>query len=237
MEGTKSKERVQKHGEVFTPDSIVNDMLDLVDGQFDKTELEKYIDALYLEPSCGNGNFLIRILDRKLEAVQKLPREQWNIGLLRALSSIYGVDIQSDNVEESKERMIELIKNGTVEILELKDKEKLGFNFEKYELTPELEKAARKILDLNIIHGNCLSGNRWTGNKAVGIEESETTDPMIFIEYKWNNEHLTCLGHTLDDIRTDAKEDRLDNHGKSVHYTELDKINFVYKSEMDDYDF
>lgn len=99
-------------------------MLDLVDKELDKENIWEYIDKTYLEPSCGNGNFLIRILDRKLQVVQKLPKEQWELGLLHSLSTIYAVDIQGDNVAESKERLIELIKNGSVDVLELQDKEK-----------------------------------------------------------------------------------------------------------------
>ena len=61
----KSKQRVKDHGEVFTPDFIVNDMLDLV-----KNETER-IESRFLEPACGDGNFLAPILVRKLEVVKK----------------------------------------------------------------------------------------------------------------------------------------------------------------------
>ena len=56
----KSKERVAAHGEVFTSEREVNAMLDLV-----KQETER-IDSRFLEPACGDGNFLIEILRRKL---------------------------------------------------------------------------------------------------------------------------------------------------------------------------
>ena len=61
----KSKQRIKDHGEVFTPDFIVNDMLDLV-----KNETER-IESRFLEPACGDGNFLAPILERKLEVVKK----------------------------------------------------------------------------------------------------------------------------------------------------------------------
>ena len=60
----KSKKRVTDHGEVFTAASEVNAMLDLV-----KHETER-IDSRFLEPACGNGNFLIEILKRKLHIVE-----------------------------------------------------------------------------------------------------------------------------------------------------------------------
>ena len=234
MDGIKSKDRVKEHGEVFTPDSIVNDMLDLVDKEVNKDNMWEYIDKTYLEPSCGNGNFLIRILDRKLEIVQKLPREQWELGLVRAVASIYGVDIQSDNVSESRNRMIELIKSGSVDILELKGKEKQGFHFEKFNLTIELENVLNFILNKNIQHGNCL-----TGNKCVGYQD-ETSEPMMFTEYVWNNENVTCIGHTLQDIEINTTEDKFNNNGKFVNYMDIRTLNFEYKdtyAEDEEYDF
>src|SRR6187200_2003204 len=64
MNLVKSKQRVADHGEVFTPAWMVEAMLDLV-----KDETER-IDSRFLEPACGSGNFLVRILQRKLAAVQ-----------------------------------------------------------------------------------------------------------------------------------------------------------------------
>ncbi|MBT3629010.1 MAG: N-6 DNA methylase, partial [Rhodospirillaceae bacterium] len=60
----KSKKRVTDHGEVFTPLWLVEAMLDLV-----KDESER-IDARFLEPACGSGNFLVKLLHRKLAAVE-----------------------------------------------------------------------------------------------------------------------------------------------------------------------
>ena len=64
MDLIKSKQRVADHGEVFTPSWMVNAMLDLV-----KAESER-IDARFLEPASGSGNFLVRILQRKLAAAE-----------------------------------------------------------------------------------------------------------------------------------------------------------------------
>ena len=63
---TKSKKRVRDHGEVFTAEREVKAMCDLV-----KDETER-IDSRFLEPACGNGNFLAEILTRKLATVKKL---------------------------------------------------------------------------------------------------------------------------------------------------------------------
>ena len=61
----KSKNRVSYHGEVFTNEQEVNAMLDLVKDETDR------IESRFLEPACGNGNFLAEILRRKLVRVKR----------------------------------------------------------------------------------------------------------------------------------------------------------------------
>ena len=90
----KSKQRVADHGEVFTSEREVNAMLDLV-----KQETER-IDSRFLEPACGNGNFLVEVLRRKLDQVDKRysrSQSEWERYAIIAVSSIYGVDILEDN--------------------------------------------------------------------------------------------------------------------------------------------
>ena len=93
----KSKQRVKDFAEVFTPKHIVKDMCDLV-----PAEMWVNVDTTFLEPACGTGNFLVEILERKF----KLCKD-WEDGL-RALKSIYGIDIQQDNVEETKLRLFDM---------------------------------------------------------------------------------------------------------------------------------
>ena len=100
----KSKERVQQHGEVFTNEREVKAMLDMVKQQ------SKSITATFLEPACGDGNFLVEILHRKLDSVKRLYKQdkrQFELCSLRAVASIYGVDIQRDNVEEARARLFD----------------------------------------------------------------------------------------------------------------------------------
>ena len=98
----KAKERVRNYGEVFTAEREVNAMLDLV-----KQEV-KNIDSTFMEPACGDGNFLVEILRRKIGSVSKLVGqneadcEYW---ATRAISTIYGVDIQKDNVLKARKRL------------------------------------------------------------------------------------------------------------------------------------
>ncbi len=97
-----SKKRVADHGEVLTGIREVNAMLDLV-----KQETER-IESRFLEPACGNGNFLTVILERKLAVVEKrygksqLDFERYAV---LAVTSLYGIDILSDNVSQCRERL------------------------------------------------------------------------------------------------------------------------------------
>lgn len=98
----KSKSRVKKFAEVYTSEKIVNDMLNLLPNEVFINPL-----ATFLEPACGNGNFLIEILNRKLTYIQ--GNEE--LYVLKCLSSLYGVDIQEDNIEEAKQRLLNFIQS------------------------------------------------------------------------------------------------------------------------------
>ena len=92
----KSKQRVADHGEVFTREQEVNAMLDLV-----KDETLR-IESRFLEPACGDGNFLIQILKRKLKIVEKNYRtsqREYEFYAVLAICSIYGIELLKDNVE------------------------------------------------------------------------------------------------------------------------------------------
>lgn len=102
----KSKQRVADHGEVFTNPREVNAMLDMV-----KQETER-IESRFLEPACGNGNFLAEVLRRKLAVVassyRKSPHEYMRYAFV-AVTSLYGVDILQDNAEECRERLYNIV--------------------------------------------------------------------------------------------------------------------------------
>ncbi len=101
----KSKHRVTHHWEVFTSDREISNMLDLV-----KNEAEN-IGSRFLEPACGDGNFLAAILRRKLEVVTfryRKSQTDWERYAIIALSSIYGVELLQDNVEWCRERLYQI---------------------------------------------------------------------------------------------------------------------------------
>jgi hypothetical protein len=152
----KSKQRVTDHGEVLTAEREVNAMLDLV-----KQETER-IESRFLEPACGNGNFLAEILRRKLNVVKTRygnnPPDYEKYAVL-AVSSIYGVDILSDNVIDCQERLFKI------------------FDVEystncKYQTTDECRKAVRNILHHNILCGDALT--------------MKTTDGMPIVFSEWS---------------------------------------------------
>ncbi|HQG40992.1 MAG TPA: hypothetical protein PLV76_08900, partial [Spirochaetales bacterium] len=101
----KSRERVVEHGEVFTAEREVKAMCDLVDQETQR------IDSRFLEPACGDGNFLAEILTRKLNMVTKKYKRSsydWERNSLLALGSMYGVDIMLDNCEICRDRLFQL---------------------------------------------------------------------------------------------------------------------------------
>lgn len=102
----KSKARVKELGEVFTPAVLVSEMLDKLSP--DCWGRKK----TFLEPSCGTGNFLVQILERKLAAGHS-P--------LQALSTIYGIDIMRDNIIESRKRLLQKSLDGGLTLEELKE--------------------------------------------------------------------------------------------------------------------
>ena len=157
----KSRQRVSDHGEVFTSSREVEAMLDLV-----KQETER-IDSRFLEPACGHGNFLAAILTRKLNVVEErykrsqLEFERYSI---LAVGSIYGIDLQPDNVKEARERL-------------------LGIFTERYsrlfrsEVKADCIRSIRFILGKNIVVGDALEMTIAKGSDV----------PIVFSEWSLVN--------------------------------------------------
>lgn len=234
--GIKSKERVQQHGEVFTPDSIVNDMLDLVDNELyaamdkeglsEEDKARKYIENTVLEPSCGDGQFLIRILYRKLEAVKKLPVEERELAIVKAFCSIYGVDIQEDNVGDSHKRMRKLLNGIPVETFDNKKYEEVGVVGEGVrklhvvkesngeiklyvkledlgiEISKKLNHAVDFILQANIVLGNTLITTPSLYDKDTPNDKRS----VIFNAWDFKGDKVTATAKYLNDDSGDNGE-------------------------------
>jgi len=159
----KSKQRVADHGEVFTAEREVQAMCDLV-----KQETER-IDSRFLEPACGDGNFLSVILQRKLAVVTKKYKRSaydWERNSLLALGSMYGVDIMPDNVLACRERLFEIWNGEYKKVC-------------KKECNDATREAARFILCLNIVCGNALT------LLCCDAEGTEQDIPIIFSEWSF----------------------------------------------------
>lgn len=157
----KSKNRVQEYGEVFTNEREVKAMCDLV-----KEETER-IDSRFLEPACGDGNFLVEILNRKLDIVKKKYKKSpldYEKNAVLAISSIYGVDILIDNVLACRERLFKIW-------------DKAYKNVCKNDCNDQTRDAVKFILEKNIVCGNALT------LCCVDENGKDTDKPIVFSEW------------------------------------------------------
>lgn len=160
-EQVKSKQRVQDHGEVFTNEREVNAMLDMV-----KQETER-IESRFLEPACGDGNFLAEVLRRKLNTVKRRygkSQSDYEKYAFIAIGSIYGVELLNDNVRTCRNRLYGIFEDAYLPVC-------------KKNPTPKYLDAIRYVLERNILNGNALS------LKAVNEAAEDTDEPIIFSEW------------------------------------------------------
>ncbi|UTA66711.1 SAM-dependent DNA methyltransferase [Emticicia sp. 21SJ11W-3] len=152
----KSKKRVTDHGEVFTNEREVNAMLDMVSNETDR------IESRFLEPACGNGNFLAEVLRRKLNVVDARygkSQTEWERYAIIAVSSIYGVDILEDNAQECRERLYGIFDQRYTALFGAKGKE-------------ESRRSIRFLLHRNILWGD-----------ALDFTNPLTKEPIVFSEW------------------------------------------------------
>jgi SAM-dependent methyltransferase len=196
-EQIKTRDRVRDLAEVYTAKEQVDAMLDLVARECLR------LDTTFLEPACGNGNFLAEILRRKTHRIHR-PKggeaglEQFEHQTLRAVASIYGVDIDPENVKESRERMHAIVI------------EHHSYKANSMRASEEFRAALDEILETNIICGDTLAGAH-----AIGIVEYEPTKRFGFIR----------TVHNFDDLK---HPERMPMHPlgllPEVHYTALGPI-------------
>lgn len=154
----KSADRVKDIGEVFTPKKTVDFMLD----QPEIKEKVNSLTATFLEPSAGEGAFLVELLKRKLyfatEQSQDVSDMQNNF--LQALSTLYGIELMEDNVELLVMNMANTFRD-------------VYFNtFKPEEQSQKVLKSANIIISANMAQGDALKRTTATG------------DPIIFSEWK-----------------------------------------------------
>jgi hypothetical protein len=146
----KSKKRVADHGEVFTPPWTVEAMLNLV------AEETERIDSRFLEPACGSGNFLVRVLQRKLGVVAlKFGRSEFEARhyALLALMCTYGIELLADNIAECRANMLEILAE-----------------YLKIDESDDLYRAASYVLSQNLVHGDALTMRTHDGQPITFAE-------------------------------------------------------------------
>lgn len=174
-----SRQRVAERGEVFTAEREVNAMLDLVANECLRP------DSRFLEPACGNGNFLTAILKRKLSELRRKYKNSpydYEKQAIVAIGSLYGVDIMRDNVEECRERLFSI------------------WNEEytahcKSEASEEARQAAKFIISRNIINGNALT------LMCVDSEGNDISAPIVFSEWALiSSNQMQRSDYTMSDL-------------------------------------
>lgn len=155
----KSRKRVQNHGEVFTPKRIVRKILDLPKLREESLSLT----SRFLEPSVGEGGFLMEVLSRKLKMVEKNCKDDLvryeNYSLL-ALSTLYGIELLEDNAKKCVMNMYQLY-------YEAYRQQTLNHNTH---VKNKILSSAKLIISCNIAQGNFITRRSSDGNPIIFSE-------------------------------------------------------------------
>ena len=209
----KSKQRVAEYGEVYTPEWLVNDMLDLV-----KHETER-IDARFLEPACSNGNFLAEVLRRKLNVVdQRYSKSQieWERYAVIAVSSIYGVDILEDNAQECRERLFKIFD------------ERYSLMF-KDKCKEECRISVKFLLSRNILWGDALNFTNPVTKQPIVFSEWSAVNGSMMKRRDYMFKFLVEKTHQFSLFNDDGNAAAIDEPVKEyplVHFLKLSETEF-----------
>lgn len=239
----KCKTRVQKHGEVFTPKRIVNQMLNIPEV---KGSCES-LTTTFLEPSAGEGAFLVAILKRKL----KMVSEKYNNDLIHyenysllALTTLYGIELLEDNAQICVINMYQ----------QYYDSYKEQVNNHNGKVNQKVLKSAKKIISLNIENGNFLTRKANDGSdllfsewKPINLRKTTKNIKVQRTEYTLNEIYEKTQKENGEALRRPKKEpeqidifrfldEQIDTQEKNIpemQYVPV-KIIDVYKEEMEE---
>lgn len=200
----KSKARVSAHGEVFTADREVNAMLDLV-----KEETER-IESRFLEPACGNGNFLAKILERKLAVVKARyakNRADWELYALIAVGSAYGIEILQDNVDECRERLYAIFSQEYQSIFP-----------DKNVNTDDYLRSVCYVFERNILWGD-----------ALDLRTPDKKHPIVFSEWSAINGSgmIKRRDFAFKDLTENKAMDKVDSSGQFALFSDENDPAFI----------
>lgn len=195
----KSKKRVAKYAEVFTADREVNAMLDLVDNEVTN------IKSTVLEPACGEGAFILKVFERKMDSIKQHRWNGWakEYNTLQALSSIYGVDIQPDNVRICRNNLKKLVYS----------------YFKGY--SRGFQQSVELILSKNIVCGNTLTA------------EAMNKKPLAFYEWFFDADgEISCRQYKYIELLENGGESnrnhRITRYNYMVKNKPYEDIEAVY---------
>lgn len=180
----KSKRRVRQHGEVFTPRAIVHKMIDLPELRDEIVQIETRV----LEPSVGEGVFLVEILKRRLALVRRqcgADLTRYESAALVALSTLYGIELLADNVQLCSMNLYRVFHD---------DYRDMASSLAK-SVRARVEKSAMKIISLNIVAGDFLTRKAPDGSDIVLSEWRLNTEKS-----RRKIARVTRTEHSLEDI-------------------------------------
>lgn len=201
----KSRQRVAQHGEVFTNPREVNAMLDLVRDESFR------LDSRFLEPACGDGNFLIEILRRKLSLIENIKSQtEWEFKSLIAVGACYGIELLEDNAEACRERMYREVEGQMGRICDLDD----------------YGKSLRYMLQKNIVCGDALTYRTADGKPITFCEWTPIAGSMQFARRDFQFDFLVNQTHQYSLFDEQGEAQSFDEPVRSyppLHYTQLYK--------------
>ena len=206
----KSRQRVAQHGEVFTNPREVNAMLDLVRDESFR------LDSRFLEPACGDGNFLIEILRRKLSLLSSVKSStEWEFKSLIAVGSCYGIELLEDNAEACRERLYDEVIDTRLRPLTTPS---------NLEGESSYLKSLRFMLKKNIVCGDALT-YRTADNKPITFcEWTPIAGSMQFSRRDFQFDFLVNQTHQYSLFDEQGEAQSFDEPVRSyppIHYTQL----------------
>jgi len=199
----KSRQRVADHGEVFTNPREVNAMLDLVRDESFR------LDSRFLEPACGDGNFLIEILRRKLSLLTSIKSStEWEFKSLIAVGSCYGIELLEDNCEACRKRLFAEVTG------------RMG----RVDSMGGYEDSLRYMLRKNIVCGDALTYHTADGKPITFCEWTAFPEKRQFSRRDFQFDFLVNQTHQYSLFDEQGETQSFDEPVKSyppVHYTQL----------------
>lgn len=179
-----SKERVKNLGEVYTAKLEIDSMLNLI-----PLEIWGKLDSSFLEPSCGDGNFIEAIIIKKIDyyiKINSIIKSEIEIqnDILVIVANIYGIDICDTNISQCRLRISNLLKNILVH----------KFNISK--ISEDFEKILIDMVDKNYIVGNTLEESKkinlvkWEKIKDYSFKKSNYLLDNLISEQKKSDKEI-----------------------------------------------